>query len=213
MPQMATNDLKVSRRSAPEDGSWKNAKHVSTTLAAQLAPRLPSQGNQAHSLSKETFSQLRQELAEGKHSHLHFDDRITDVSKLICIVLKAGLEPCTKDPKPDSEGQILDCLDIIWVAIEKAPQTLTESPDPSVLGETTYAPLYAWLVARLVQLLSVWDSDDISEKTAGIFAGIICAQNRPSRLWSCHSTAGLLRAYTTGLSDTDSEPGCWTNQF
>ncbi|KAF7586889.1 serine/threonine-protein kinase M1 [Aspergillus hancockii] len=197
---MATDGLKVSRRSAPEDGSWKSATQVSTTLAAQLAPRLPSHGNQAHSLSKETFSQLRQELAEGEHRQLQFDDRITDVSKLICIVLKAGLEPCAKDPKLDSECQILDCLDIILVTIEKAPQTLTENPDPSVFGEGTHAPLYAWLVARLLQLLSVWDSEDIGKKTIDIFAGIICTRNRPSRLWpSCHSAAGLLRACTTEI--------------
>ncbi|KAB8231016.1 protein kinase MEC1 [Aspergillus alliaceus] len=193
---METDDLKASQHIAPGYGSGK----PSTTLAAQLAPRLPSQGNQAHDLSKETFSLLRRELAGGKHSHLHFDDKITDTSKLICIVLKAGLEPCTKDPKPDSHDQILDCLDIILVAIEKAPQTLTESPDPDVLGESTHAPLYAWLVVRLLQLLGVWNSEDISGKTSSIFLSIICVQNRHSRLWpSCHSTAGLLRACTTEI--------------
>ncbi|KAE8133779.1 hypothetical protein BDV38DRAFT_274097 [Aspergillus pseudotamarii] len=133
---MATDDIETSRYSAPGNGSWQPP----ITLAAQLAPRLPSQGNQTHSLSKETFSLLRQELTGGTHSQLHFDDKVTDISKLICIVLKAGLEPCTKDPKPDSQGQVLDCLDIVLVSIEKAPQTLTEYPDPLVLGES-FGPL------------------------------------------------------------------------
>ncbi|KAE8338953.1 hypothetical protein BDV24DRAFT_137247 [Aspergillus arachidicola] len=191
---MATDDIETSRYSAPGNGSWQPP----TTLAAQLAPRLPSQGNQTHSLSKETFSQLRQELAGGKHNQLHFNDKVTDISKLICIVLKAGLEPCIKDPNPDSQGQVLDCLDIVLVSIEKAPQTLTEYPDPAVLGESTYAPLYAWLVVRLLQLLGVWNNEVISSKARSILTSIVRAQNRHSRLWpSCHSTAGLLRACTT----------------
>lgn len=199
MPQMATDEIETSRYLTPGNGSWKPP----ITLAAQLAPRLPSQGNQPHSLSKETFSLLRQELAGGKQNQLHFDDKVTDISKLICIVLKAGLEPCTKDPKPDSQGQVLDCLDIVLVSIEKAPQTLTEYPDPAVLGESTYAPLYAWLVVRLLQLLGIWNNEVISSKARGILTSILCAQNRHSRLWpSCHSTAGLLRACTTGTFGT-----------
>lgn len=192
---MATDDIETSRYSAPENGSWQPP----TTLAAQLAPRLPSQGNQTHSLSKETFSLLRQELAGGKHNQLRFNDKVTDISKLICIVLKAGLEPCIKDPNPDSQGQVLDCLDIVLVSIDKAPQTLTEYPDPAVLGESTYAPLYAWLVVRLLQLLGIWNNEVISSKAGSILTSIVRAQNRHSRLWpSCHSTAGLLRACTTG---------------
>ncbi|KAE8374326.1 protein kinase [Aspergillus bertholletiae] len=159
---MATDDIETSRYLSSGNGS----RNPPTTLAAQLAPRLPSQWNQTHSLSKETFSLLRQELAEGKHNQLHFDDKVTDISKLICIVLKA-------------------------------PQTLTEYPDPAVLGESTYAPLYAWLVVRLLQLLGIWNNETISWKARGILSSIICAQNRHSRLWpSCHSTAGLLRACT-----------------
>ncbi|OOO03775.1 phosphatidylinositol 3- and 4-kinase catalytic [Aspergillus oryzae] len=191
---MATDDIETSRYSAPGNGSWQPP----TTLAAQLAPRLPSQGNQTHSLSKETFSLLRQELAGGKHNQLRFNDKVTDISKLICIVLKAGLEPCIKDPNPDSQGQVLDCLDIVLVSIDKAPQTLTEYPDPAVLGESTYAPLYAWLVVRLLQLLGIWNNEVISSKAGSILTSIVRAQNRHSRLWpSCHSTAGLLRACTT----------------
>ncbi|KAE8348829.1 protein kinase [Aspergillus coremiiformis] len=193
---MATDDLKARRHIAPGNGS----RNPSSSLAAQLAPRLSYRGKQAHNLSKETFSLLRQELAGGKDGQLHFDDKITDLSKLICIVLKAGLEPCTKDPKHGSQDQILDCLDIILVAIEKAPQTLLESPDPVVLGESTYAPLYAWLVVRLLQLLSVWSSEDISGKASGIFYLIIYAQNIHSTLWpSSYSTVGLLRACATEI--------------
>ncbi|KAE8148852.1 protein kinase [Aspergillus avenaceus] len=197
---MATDGHKVLQILAPQRESRITTESGSSTLAAQLAPRNPSQGNQAHSLSKENFSQLRHEIAgEGCH-RLQFDDKTTDISKLICVVLKAGLEPCTKDPRPDLEGQILDCLDIILIAIEKAPQTLMELPDPIVLGESTHAPLYAWLVVRALHLLNAWDSGAINERVVKILMSITHAQSGYHNLWPLsHSSTGLLRACATEI--------------
>ncbi|KAH3484880.1 hypothetical protein KXW98_005867 [Aspergillus fumigatus] len=138
---MATNESWVPYQFTTTNSVSKSAEPASSILAAQLAPHLVSQGNSAHGyLTRETFSQLRQELVDGKCSQLGLDDSIADASKLICIVLQAGIEPCVKGDRSrqgDFEGQILDCLDIIQTILEKSPQVLGEICDPTILGENT----------------------------------------------------------------------------
>lgn len=193
---MAADDSKV----YPAAGycSRASAEPVPSTLAAQLAPRLSSQGTQAHSLNRNTFSQLRQELVGGEYNELRLDDSITDVSKLICIVLKAGLVPSPQNEDP--QGQILDCLDIIQTIVEKAPQMLTVKPDFIFLGEKTPAPLYSWLVVRLLHLLCDQEDESISQRVGAIFSTFTIAQYRHTRTLLSHSVLGLLRACTTGES-------------
>ncbi|RDW67089.1 protein kinase MEC1 [Aspergillus mulundensis] len=180
-----------------------SAEPVPSTLAAQLAPRLSSQGSQVHHLTREAFAQLRQELLDGKFSQLSLDDSATDVSRLICIVLKAGLEPCMKDETPkkgDLNNQLSDCLDIIQTTIEKAPHTLTDVPDPEILGEKAPAPLYVWLVVRLLQLSCVQCNGIVEEKVAGIFLTIVRSQYKHTKLWStCHAIPTFLRACATDI--------------
>ncbi|KAL4803894.1 hypothetical protein BDV18DRAFT_166188 [Aspergillus unguis] len=177
---------------------WTSAEPVPSTLAAQLAPRLSSQGAQGRHLTREAFAQLRQELLDGKYSQLSLDDNVTDVSRLICIVLKAGLEPCLKDKRRDNDdlnGQLSDCLDIIKTTIEKAPQTLIDVPEPEVFGVNACAPLYVWLTIRLLHLSSARGNGAIDDKVSGIFSTMIRAQNKHTRLWSvCHTIPTFLRA-------------------
>ncbi|KAL5332264.1 hypothetical protein BJX70DRAFT_393110 [Aspergillus crustosus] len=196
----------------------KSAEPVPSTLAAQLAPRLPSQGAQVHHLTSEAFAQLRQELVEGKYSHLSLDDSATDVSRLVCIVLNAGLEPCMKDETPDNadlDGHISDCLDIIQTIIEKAPQTLMEVPDPDILREKAHAPLYAWVVVRLLHLTCTWSGGSIDGKITSILSSIVAAQYKHTRLWStCHTIPIFLRSCATEIVyylESLKMPGRWNS--
>lgn len=193
---------------ALENGGWKTAEPASSILAAQLAPRLSSQGDQAHHLTRKTFAQLREELAGGIYSHLRLDDNVTDVNKLICIVLKIGLDPrFPKDEAPRDENlerQILDCLDIIQIAVEKAPQILNEISDPGLLGVDIYAPLFAWLVIRFIELLRNWHNESIGAKISITLSSIACSQIKSVKSWpSCYSVSAFLRACTSGLSRFD----------
>ncbi|KAH2924820.1 hypothetical protein KXW15_003774 [Aspergillus fumigatus] len=173
---MATNESWVPYQFTTTNSVSRSAEPASSILAAQLAPHLVSQGNSAHGyLTRETFSQLRQELVDGKCSQLGLDDSIADASKLICIVLQAGIEPCVKGDRSrqgDFEGQILDCLDIIQTILEKSPQVLGEICDPTILGENTSISLYAWLTLRLLNLLS-WEANNIGKRITSIFSSII----------------------------------------
>lgn len=191
----------------PEVSGWRSAEPASSVLAAQLAPRLSSQGDQdqTHHLTRETFAQLRQELTAGIYSQLHLDDSVTDVSKLICIVLKAGLGPTSsiydKSSNETPEEQTLDCLDIIQIAVEKAPQALIELSDPGLLGVNIHAPLFVWLVLQSIDLLRDWDNEGVRAKATILLSSIAYSQVKLVRLWpSCQTVSAFLRACTTGLS-------------
>lgn len=152
-------------------------------LAAHFVPRLASQAHEAHQLSRETFSQLRQELLGESHSQSRVEEGITDINKLVCIVLKAGLEaaPSGVASEDDLEGQVFDCLDIIQACSEKAPQVLWDISDPLILGEDVEAPLFAWLILRLIKVASVWHTETIQDKVLWCLTSIAGSQYKQVR--------------------------------
>ncbi|KGO59126.1 PIK-related kinase, FATC [Penicillium expansum] len=160
-------------RAAVSGNAWR-AEPASSILASRFVPHLATQGNETH-LTRETFAQLRRELLSEIQSQLRVDEDVTDVNKLICIVLKAGLEisPHGDTSEQDREGQVLDCLDIIQTSIEKAPQALWENSDPFILGEDIHAPLFAWLILRLIRLATTWTSETVREKIQLLY--ILCS--------------------------------------
>lgn len=175
---------------------------ASSILVAHFPP-LASQGHEGHRLPRETFSQLRQELLGEKQNKIRVDEGITDINKLICIVLKAGLEanPGTTTPEDDLQGQILDCLDIIQASVEKAPQALWEISDPLILGEDVQAPLYSWLILRLVRVMGTWPSEMVQERTHLILSTLVNFQSKQARSSPLyHGITAFLRACTSGLS-------------
>ncbi|RAK98040.1 protein kinase MEC1 [Aspergillus ibericus CBS 121593] len=197
---MASNKRKVSRLPTSGITNWIPAEPVSSTFTAHLVPHLSSQGDGTLGLTKEAFSQLRYELLEGKCSRLPLDNSITDVTRLLCIVLKAGLEPCIEDDKSELQGQLLDCLDIVQTAIDKAPLALLEVPDPEILGEDVSIPLHSCLVLWLVHLFSAWDSDAVGDRIDCVLSSIASATHKHTRLWqSFTGVTVFLQACTNEL--------------
>lgn len=179
--------------------AWR-AEPASSILASRFVPHLATQGNESH-LTRETFAQLREEIFSEIQSQLRVDEGVTDVNKLICIVLKAGLEisPNGSTSEQDLEGQVLDCLDIIQASIEKAPQALWEPSDPIILGEDTHAPLFAWLILRLIRLATTWTSEIVREKIQLICARLANSKFKRVRpLPASYAVAAFLRACTSG---------------
>ncbi|KAJ5622049.1 hypothetical protein N7528_005281 [Penicillium herquei] len=192
---------KQNHRSFVSENGQRPMEPASSILAAHFAP-LATQAHDGHRLPRETFSQLRQELLGERQSQMRVDEGITDINKLICIVLKAGLEanPSNSTPENDLQDQILDCLDIIQASIEKAPQALWEVSDPLILGEDVQAPLYAWLILRLIRLISIWTSQAIQERTHLILSTMINFQSKQARSSpSCYAISALLRACTSDI--------------
>lgn len=186
------------RATAPGN-AWRS-EPASSILASRFVPHLATQGNESH-LTRETFAQLRQELLSEIQSQLRVDEDVTDINKLICIVLKAGLElnPNRSASEQDLEGQVLDCLDIIQASIEKAPQALWELSDPLILGEDIHAPLFAWLILRLIRLATTWSSETVQEKIQLLCASLAYSQFKQARsLPASYAVAAFLRACTSG---------------
>lgn len=190
------------RGSGPENG-WRPAEPASSILAAHFAPRLASQGHDTHQLPRETFAQLRQELLSERNHQSRGDEGISDINKLICIVLKAGLEavPTHSALEEGLEEQVLDCLDIIHASVEKGPQALWDTSDPIILGEDVQAPLFAWLILRLIRLSSVWPSEVVQEKIHLVLTSVACLRYKQIR--SSTSGSGIsafFRACISGSS-------------
>ncbi|KAK2760373.1 serine/threonine-protein kinase M1 [Arachnomyces sp. PD_36] len=206
---MAGDDVGNARRPRAGNG-FHNKQHgepapASSILAAQLAS---TQIGQEHELNRGTFSQLRQELlGNGEGGQFNLDGNVTDVHNLISVVMKAGLEDGGNDnpfnPRGEAEGQTLDCLDIIRLAIQKTPQALYEISDPELLGKPgIYAPLYVWLTLHLLSLLRVWSQDDIRESIHGLFPTIVGAQFKSKRRW--HSDRSISSFYQACIEDIQS---------
>lgn len=197
---MAIDENEV--RGTTSGSGWKPTEPTSSILAAHFAPRLGSQGHEAYHLSRETFSQLRQELLGERHSQSRVDEGITDINKLICIVLKAGLEaaPSGVASQDDLEGQVFDCLDIIQASIEKAPQALWTISDPLILGEDdVQAPLFTWLILRLIKVASIWHTETIKDKVLWCLTSIGCLHYKQVRSSSSqHGIATFLCACLSG---------------
>ncbi|KAJ5770783.1 uncharacterized protein N7511_002834 [Penicillium nucicola] len=185
---------------AMSGNGWR-PEPASSILAAHFAPRLASQGHDAH-LTRETFSQLRQELLGEAHNQLRVDEDVTDVNKLICIVLKAGLDisPKSNSQEQNLEGQVLDCLDIIQASIEKSPQALWETSDPLIWGEDIHAPLFSWLILRLIRLANIWTSEIVRDRIQLIWSSLVyCGQRQARSLPASYAVAAFLRACTSDI--------------
>jgi serine/threonine-protein kinase ATR len=182
-------------------GDERPAEPASSILATHFAPRLATQGHEPQRLSREAFSQLRQELLGEKYTQSRMDEGITDINKLICIILKAGLEvsPTSSAPEEDLEGQVLDCLEIIQVSIDKAPQALWDVSDPLILGEDVQAPLFSWLILRLIRVTCTWHVEAVQDRVHSIFTSMACLQYKQVRSSpSCYGISAFLRACALG---------------
>ncbi|KAN0073288.1 hypothetical protein V8E54_008508 [Elaphomyces granulatus] len=154
--------------------------------------------------NRETFSQLRQEFLQGDcYSQIRDDKNLADINRLISVVIKAGLELGNIENSSltvELEGQILDCLDIIQAAIERAPQTLLEYCDPELLGVDIQAPLYVWLVIRLVDLSGVWNHNNFNDKIQCLLSYIVFLQHKTLRTHvSRYSISAFLQACATDI--------------
>lgn len=174
---------------------------ASSILATHFAPRLATQGHEPQRLSREAFSQLRQELLGERFTQSRLDEGIADINKLICIILKAGLEasPTSNGPEEDLEGQVLDCLEIIQVSIDKAPQALWDGSDPLILGEDVQAPLFSWLILRLIRVACTWHVEAVQDRVQSIFTSMACLQYKQVRSSpSCYGISAFLRTCALG---------------
>lgn len=204
---MASQNGIQSRRSLGKQRDIKaRDAPVSSLIPSHLASHLAAGTSREHCIDRETFSQLRREiLGQSENNETIINSNTNDIYNLICVVVKAGLEQPLKPQDvraagDDLIGQTLDCLDIIRLAIQRAPAVLNENSKPDILGEyTPQSPLFVWLLSPLLTLLCSRDEKSIQDKVCQIVSTIYGAQFKVIQLWySVKSISRFLQAWIGG---------------
>lgn len=204
---MASQNGLQSRRSLGKQRDIK-ARDVplSSLIPSHLASHLAADTSGEHGIDRETFSQLRREiLSQSEDGEANTNDNIDDIYNLICVVVRAGFEQSLKPQGArasgdDIIGQTLDCLDIIRLAVQRAPAVLNGSAKPELIKENTLqSPLFVWVLSSLLTLLCSWNDRSIQDKVCQVVSVIYGTQFKTIRLWySVKSISRFLQACIGG---------------
>ncbi|GBF64420.1 kinase [Trichophyton mentagrophytes] len=200
---MASQNGLQSRRSLGKQRDIKiRDVPLSSLIPSHLASHLAADTSGEYGIDRETFSQLRREiLSQSEDGEANANDNINDIYNLICVVVRAGLEQSLKPQGAralgdDIIGQTLDCLDIIRLAVQRAPAVLNGSAKPEFLKENnTQSPLFVWVLSSLLTLLCSWNDRSIQDKVCQAVSVIYGTQFKTIQLWySVKSISRFLQA-------------------
>ncbi|KAL9620044.1 MAG: hypothetical protein Q9160_005422 [Pyrenula sp. 1 TL-2023] len=161
----------------------------SSILATHLAP-VNGNGTALH-FDRESFAQLLEEslgLDDNGHPNLGNDASINH--KLICIIVKAGLDHVLHQPEDpfladDEESKIVleacNCLEVLELAIERCPLVVFELSGENEPNEGDRdVPLFLWLFPRLLRFLCNRDfhSPKVENKVWSIFDRVFSFESK-----------------------------------
>ena len=155
-----------------------------------LATRVVN-GNDSADFNQASFNQLLEESLgtdENGEPNLGSDTSINH--KLICIIVKAGVDAFIEDAQDNpfqssrstskDHAQFSSCLDVICIAIVKAPEVIfvKSTPEHSPSGNVQ-TPLYVWLIPKLLPLLRPNTPHNSREGILKLISAILAADNDP----------------------------------
>ena len=133
-------------------------------IAARLAPTASTtfQETRSHNLSL----LLEESLGADEHGQPNLGTDLSLNHKLLSLVLEAGLDQFVAqhvDPSDDSDenqDQISKCLKLVGLIVEKTPNALLlpSNSERSSL-DAGEAPIFAWLIPRLLSVLALETAD------------------------------------------------------
>ena len=149
----------------------QNGDIPQSTLAAQLVNHFTDGRKRSKNQDQETFRQLLQEVLDAEdeqHPRPEAFETNSNVNyKLIYVIFKAGLEVLnSEDPfsRPDEQDkQASDSLAAIEHTIRRNPEVLFVVPSSQETDPKPKAPLYLWLVPKLLALTGYSESDGIRD--------------------------------------------------
>ena len=197
---------------APFDGQRLTNGHASggahrpppsSILATHFAPVHGSGSvSTLPDFDKNSFDLLLEEsLGQDEHGEPNLGTDIGTNHKLISVLFKAGIDrtfgqsenPFDAYPIGRDGLQIQLCLDVIKLAVERSPRVLFVPTPYSEASPGEEIPLYAWLIPKLLVLLTTCEElkKSFNEKVRGVLAavlgaGILCS--KPTSLCSTIST-------------------------
>lgn len=190
----------------------------SSLIAAHLAP---TNGSTLPHFDNEDFSLLLKEsLGSDEDGQPNLGTDVTLNHKLICVIIKAGLETIDRrsnDPfRKDNDlyHQIQSCIEVIDLAVERTPEALfvsSKSEDLSPRAENV--PLFFWLIPKLLSLLTL-DKDDsrlIAERTWPLLGKILAsAKHCPRSFGVCTSISTYIEGIIEGSAPQTLSMVCLT---
>ena len=169
-------------------------------------------GNGAQELNRSDFNQLLDEaLGTDDEGNPNIGADSTFNHKLICTVAQAGLEPALGefDDNPfransigsKNAAQIYSCLDVIRLAIDRAPQALfiTSQPPDNYTPDCELA-LYVWLIPKLLSLIAHEEEHGLWRSALAVVEACLSADGKCDLTADCPSIRLTLEACVKGMS-------------
>ena len=147
----------------------QNGDPPASTLAAQLVNHFTDGKQHSKNQDQETFRQLLHEVLganDEKHPQPQVFETDSDVNyKLIYVIFKAGLEVFILDDPSGTDHdqcrQAIDSLAAIEHTVRSSPEVLFAVPVGRETDPKLKAPLFLWLVPKLLALTGAIKSDEI----------------------------------------------------
>jgi len=165
-------------------------------------------GNRQPSLSRAHFAQLLQEsLGTDEHGQPNLGEDVSVNLKLISVVVHIGIEPLLLTTEVDPFRERLDqgkklselkcCLDVIHLAIQRNVEVIFKPADLPADPETTFFPVYAWLLPTLLLVHAQCSDPEITNRCGDILQLFLSADAR-CICGTCGSVLDLLNDVTSG---------------
>ena len=151
-----------------------------------LATRVGS-GDDAFEFNQDSFNQLLEEsLGTDDNGQPNLGSDVSINHTLICIITKAGIDPYMRDLRDNpfqsnatpnkTVAQILSCLDVLRIAIERSPQVIfiQSVPEDQTTSQSSI-PLYSWLLPKLLSLLIPAVSEGVRDGVLKVISGVLKA--------------------------------------
>ena len=164
------------------NGHAQNGDLPASTRAIQIADRLADGRRHGHPQDRESFRHLLNEILESSNqqeSEQIAEDDVEISSKLLFVIVKAGLEPPTP-PNPfsiiaDVNAQLLDSLKAVLITLARCP-AVTFSPPPNHPSEGTRCGFFFyWLIPKVLLCSISVDDYQIHETASNIIETCLLA--------------------------------------
>ena len=180
----------------------------SSILATHIAP---VNGAALPDVDPKIFAQLIEEcLGHDEDAQPRVGTDVAVNHRLICVIVKAGIDPMSIDRDDLSEAQDRDseqinrCLDVIDLAIRRSPLVLYTLSGSDDLGpEDHNVPLFVWLIPKLLCLLGEGhhEHDPVSSKSWSVLSNLVAsARNCSAARGHCETVPAYIADCASGTN-------------
>lgn len=189
----------------------------SSMLATHFAPANGnSNGKALPDFDKYSFDLLLEEsLGHNDDGEPNLGSDIDTNHLLIYVLFQAGIDrasgrmdnPFNAHQTGRDDLQVISCLDVIKLAVERSPDVLFVLAPPAGRQSGQDVPLFVWLIPRLLALLTNGEAVEINEKVREVLETLLAAESLCSKAGlECSTVSEFFQACTDAiLEDFDDD--------